>query len=459
MKGLSVQVRLDKAGIVNGIIHFYTEIRTTPISSSATLETAATAIAVTQADWLAALARLLALDTSFPPGAGYAAFADLLESIFAPLGFAFRRVEMPEARWRTPEAHGARVNLIAEPTARRRPGCGIYIHTDTVPPGEGWTRPPLAMTREGDALYGRGAADMKGTIAAVLAALGAARTAGLELAFDPVLLFCTDEEGGLYPGVRYLAEQGLLGCDQLICLNGGAAPRLWAGCFGSLDIAITVVGRAAHSGDPGPLGINAVEETLPILAALMALKARVEARVSALPAPPHRSDVPLTARLTIAAIQGGAKGSALPGTCRVLVNRRVMPEETMQGALAEIEACIAEGATGSRALSVTTQVVGRLDPVVDPDAGGRCWPRWQAALGWGFGWAPTAFRRYGASSSSDMGFVQQAGLREIMLGGLSRPDNRTHGPDEFTTTSDVTALARALLAYLADAPIPSGAPA
>ncbi len=412
-----------------------------------------------QADWLAALGRLLTLDTSFPPGAGYAAFADALEALFAPLGFAVRRVEVPEALWQSPEAHGPRVNLIAEPAARRRAGCGIYIHTDTVPPGDGWTRPPLALTREGDVLYGRGAADMKGAVAAVLAALGAARATGLALAFDPVLLFCTDEEGGLYPGVRYLAEQGLLGCDQLICLNGGAVPRLWAGCFGSLDIGITVVGRAAHSGDPGAQGINAVEEALPILAALMALKARVEARASALPAPPYRRDRPLTARLTIAAIQGGTKGSALPGRCRILVNRRVMPEETMQDALAEIEATVAAGAAGSRALSVTTQVVGRLDPVLDPDAGGRCWPRWQAALGWGFGWAPAAFTRYGASSSSDMGFVQQAGLREIMLGGLSRPDNRTHGPDEFTTIPDVTALARALLAYLADAPIPSGAPA
>jgi len=445
------------------MIHFYTEIRARPISLSPDLDPdldrAARAIGASESVWLSALGRLLALDTSFPPGAGYAAFADALEEMFAPLGFAFRRIEVPEALWRTPEAHGPRANLIAEPIARRRPGCGIYIHTDTVPPGDGWTRPPLALTREGDLLYGRGAADMKGTIAAVLAALGAAHAAGLELAFDPVLLFCTDEEGGLYPGVRYLAEQGLLGCDQLICLNGGAVPRLWAGCFGSLDIAITVLGRAAHSGDPGTQGINAVEEALPVLAALMALKARVEARVSALPAPPHRGALPLTARLTIAAIQGGAKGSALPGTCRILVNRRVMPEETMQGALAEIEATVAKGATGSHALSVTTQIVGRLDPVLDPDAGGRCWPRWQAALGWGFGWAPAAFTRYGASSSSDMGFVQQAGLREIMLGGLSRPDNRTHGPDEFTTVSDVTALARALLAYLADAPIPSGVPA
>ena len=404
--------------------------------------------------WLDALRRLVEIDTSFPPGGGYAAFADLLEALLAPRGFICRRVEVPEALWATPESHGPRINLIATPAQRRHQACGIYVHTDTVPAGDGWTRPPLALTREGDRLYGRGAADMKGTIAALIAALDAAAESGLPLARDPVLLACTDEEGGLYPGVRYLAEQNLLGCEELICLNGGAAPRIWAGCFGSFDVAITVQGRAAHSGDPGPDGVNAVEEALPVLAALMALKREVEARVSALPSPPSRSR-PLTARLTIAAVQGGAKGSALPGTCRILVNRRVMPEETMEGALAEIERTVAGARGQSKALSITSRLVGRLDPVTNPD-GARCWPRWRQALGWGFGWPGASFVRYGSSTSSDMGFVQRAGLSEIMLGGLVRPDSRGHGPDEFTTVQDVASLARALLAYLADSPIPAG---
>ena len=96
---------------------------------------------------------------------------------------------------------------------------------------------------------------------------------------------------------------------------------------------------------------------------------------------------------------------------------------------------------------------------MDPDAPGRHWPRWQRALSYGFGWEPKAFIRHGSSSSSDMGFVQRAGMAEILLGGLSRRDNRTHGPDEFTTVQDVTSLARAILAFLADTAIPEGGPA
>jgi succinyl-diaminopimelate desuccinylase len=79
-----------------------------------------------------------------------------------------------------------------------------------VPATHGWTTDPLRLRRDGDQLFGLGAADMKGSIAAALLALRVAHAVGLPLAYDPVLLFCTDEEGGLYPGVHYLAEQGFL---------------------------------------------------------------------------------------------------------------------------------------------------------------------------------------------------------------------------------------------------------
>ena len=107
------------------------------------------------ADAVAALARMIAVDTSFPPGAGYAAFADLAEALVAPLGFASTRVTVPEALWSATGSRGERVNLIAR---RRtgRPVCGIYFHVDTAPVGDGWTRDPLRLTRDGDHARERG---------------------------------------------------------------------------------------------------------------------------------------------------------------------------------------------------------------------------------------------------------------------------------------------------------------
>ena len=77
------------------------------------------------------LARMIVVDTSSPPGAGYGAFAGLMESIVGTLGLECRRVDVPEHLWRVAggPAHGTRTNLIA----RRRsgkPALGLYFHVD-----------------------------------------------------------------------------------------------------------------------------------------------------------------------------------------------------------------------------------------------------------------------------------------------------------------------------------------
>jgi succinyl-diaminopimelate desuccinylase len=395
---------------------------------------------------LADMERLIAVDTSFPPGEGYRAFADLMEALLAPHRFSFRRVVVPKALWHAgaSSGDGERINLLAERPATGKEVCSVYFHVDTVPPGAGWTRPALELTRDGRRLYGRGTADMKGTIASTLAALRAIERAGLPLRFDPVLLFCTDEEGGLYPGVRYLAEQNMLR-GHLLNLNGGAAPRIWAGCFGSIDLSIRICGRGGHSGDPRD-GINALEEAIPLLDALLALKRRVQERRSSMPSPPHYEGRPLTALLTVAAAQGGQKGSSLPTRFDILVNRRYAPEESFAAVRSELERTIDEAMKGSRAVKVEKRLSGHLAPVSDPT--GPHWPRWQAALAQGFGFAPGSFRAWGSSTSSDMGWVQRAGIKEILLGGLTRPGCNAHAPDEFTTIDDVVSLAQSILLYL-----------
>lgn len=393
------------------------------------------------------LQRMIAVDTCFPPGAGYAAFADLMETLVAPLGLHTRRITVPEALWQTRsgEAHGERVNLIA-----RQPGeqevCSLYFHVDTVPPGDGWTQTPLQLTEVDGKLIGRGTADMKGSVAATLAALRAAQRFNLPLRFCPSLLLCTDEEGGLYPGIRYLAEQQLVE-GHILSFNGGAAPRIWAGCFGSIDLKITVKGRASHSGEPVD-AINAIEQSLPLLNALHSLKHQVQKRSWPMPAPPHYNGAPLISRMTLAAAHGGSKGSTVPAQFEILINRRYAPQEPFESVMAELQQCIDTAMAGTEALSVEHEVIGHLAPVADPT--GPHWPRWQAALGVGFGFTEEQFQCYGSSSSSDMGWVQQAGIQEILLGGLIRPESQIHAADEYTTHSDLVALAQSILAYLAE---------
>ncbi|OON40356.1 acetylornithine deacetylase [Izhakiella australiensis] len=396
---------------------------------------------------LADLEKMLSIDTCFPPGNGYGAFADLITGLLSPLGWSFERVSVPPALWQTADgsAQGERVNLIARAPTDAGEHCNLYFHVDTVPAGDGWSCPPLALTQRDGKLLGRGSADMKGTIVAALAALRAAERYQLPLRFKPVFLLCTDEEGGLYPGIRYLAEQQLFS-GHLLSFNGGAVPRIWAGCFGSLDVAIHIEGRSAHSGDPVG-GINALEAALPVMNAIYSLKQQIEQRTSALPSPPHWQGKPLVSRLTLAAAHSGSKGSTLPHRCELLINRRYAPEEQFDQVWQELEHCLKQAADLSPALSVSWHLIGHLAPVSDPT--GPHWPRWQAALSRGFGFEANDFAAWGSSTSSDMGWVQQAGIQEILLGGLARPDNHIHAADEFTTMQDIVSLSQSILAYLA----------
>lgn len=393
------------------------------------------------------LARMVAIDTSFPPGRGYPAFADLMEELTRPMGFEHRRVEVPEALWHVPDgpASGARTNLLA--TRRTgKPVCGLYFHVDTVPAAPGWRRDPFCLAREGERLYGLGTSDMKGTIAAVLLALRTAEACGIELAYDAMLLFCTDEEGGLYPGVRYLAEQGMLE-GHILNFNGSAAPRIWAGCFGLFNLLIRLRGETVHAGDGNRTGrgVNAIEQALPVLDALQALKPVVARRQSALPPPPHAGG-PLTARLSIVSAHGGTSGGQIPSLFEIVVNRRYPPEEHFEEALAEIEAAVRAAVPAESGLEVEMHLIGHLAPTDDPT--GPHWPRWQQALSLGFGWPLESFRKWGAASCSDFGWVQRTGMREVLLSGLGRLERNGHGPDEHTTIGDIVALARSVLAYL-----------
>ncbi|MFM2482421.1 M20 family metallopeptidase [Celerinatantimonas sp. YJH-8] len=392
------------------------------------------------------LQQMLELDTCFPPGDGYPAFADLIEPQLHTLGFHTQRIHVPDQLWQTSDTPlaGARVNVIADGMASNLPPCHLYFHVDTVPPGDGWSVPPLTLTEQDGRLYGRGSADMKGTIVAALAALRAIQTFNLPLQFSPSLLLCTDEEGGLYPGIRYLAEQGYLK-GHILNFNGGALPRIWGGCFGSIDLIIRIFGHSTHSGEP--LGaVNAIEQALPVMNALYSLKHEVEQRISAMPAPPHFKGEPLRSRLTIAAAHGGSKGSTIPAKYELLINRRYAPEESFTAVMAELKQCIDDAMRHSQACRYETEIIGHLAPVNDPTGPNQ--PRWQAAQSLGFGYAPEQFTCWGSSTSSDMGWVQQAGISEMMLGGLARPDNHIHAADEYTTIADLAALAKSILAYL-----------
>lgn len=396
------------------------------------------------ASMISDLTTLVKCDTSFPPGNNYPAFVNLIDAISSDLDGSSERIVVPEKYWKTAETDGPRVNLVRIPKfeASDAPPLHIYFHTDTAPAGDGWSKAPFDLTREGDKLYGRGTADMKGAMVAALCALRALSVAKMPLRYRPLLLFCTDEEGGKFPGIRYLAEQGRLD-GAILNLNGSATPRIWAGCFGSLDIRLRFIGHSTHSGNPAG-GTNALEEAILPVARLLDLKKLVERRQSKMPSPDPR--FPLHGMLSITSANAGIKGSALPGLSEFIINRRYLPEEDMTQVMDEIKTTIADAVASTQLLDHELEVIGHLPPVIDPD--GPETARWTAAQSAGYAVPLNKFRRFGSTTSSDFGWVQRAGFKHIMLGGLSRPERHVHGPDEHTTTDDIIGLARSIFLFL-----------
>ena len=121
------------------------------------------------------LKALVRIPTYVPPGENYGKIVDWLIPVFDDLGFECERIEMPadvyEARQKSAELSGERVNLLATKDCGAKESVDIYTHLDVVPAGEGWSTPPFNPVIKDGRIYGRGVADSKGSVASLLTAL------------------------------------------------------------------------------------------------------------------------------------------------------------------------------------------------------------------------------------------------------------------------------------------------
>jgi succinyl-diaminopimelate desuccinylase len=190
---------------------------------------------------------------------------DVAEAALAALGFGVRRMKF-----------GAVDNLYAR-LGEARPHLCFAGHVDVVPPGQGWSVDPFAAEIRDGQLYGRGAADMKTAIAAMIAAtesyLIAHRAPNGSLSF---LLTC-DEEGPAVDGTKaVLAALAAEGEAFDHCLVGEPTSEARVGDTikngrrGSLNVVIVMDGKQGHVAYPR----RALNPVTPLLETLTALKAR-----------------------------------------------------------------------------------------------------------------------------------------------------------------------------------------
>ncbi|MFM2271559.1 MAG: succinyl-diaminopimelate desuccinylase [Pseudomonadota bacterium] len=194
---------------------------------------------------------------------------DCLEAQLAPLGFAVHRFVAGEA------PDGPVENLFA--VRQGPPGSRHFAfagHLDVVPPGEGWTSAPFLPEVRGELLHGRGAVDMKGAIAAMVAAASAVPQEAGTLSF----IITGDEEGparfGTVALIEHMRAEGQM---PDLCLVGEPSSQhrlgdmMKIGRRGSVNVWLTVEGKEGHVAYPH-LADNPAPRLVAMLAELDALE-------------------------------------------------------------------------------------------------------------------------------------------------------------------------------------------
>ena len=208
----------------------------------------------------------------------------------------------------------------------------LESHFDVVPPGTGWKYPPFKLTVENGKAYGRGTADNKAGIAAVMGAMRQLRREKLDINLK--LVAGVDEEiGGRY-GVDYvMSDFGLKG-DAALIVDAGPE-GLFLGASGIIWGKVTVKGKQGHAGYPFKAK-NAIDEAVKLLGEFEHYRKIVEQKESILQSPPGAPKKFVWGRYSVTMIRAGEKENMIPGTCEFRFDRRLLPEEPIEQAESEL---------------------------------------------------------------------------------------------------------------------------
>ncbi|MCG6910566.1 MAG: ArgE/DapE family deacylase [Deltaproteobacteria bacterium] len=398
------------------------------------------------------LQRMIAVDTSVPPGENYAKLIDVVEPEFKRFNFETQRVVVPKDKVAliSRELSGERCNLVAS-LKNGKPKASAYAHMDVVPVDDPWTVDPFAGVVRDGKLYGRGTVDMKGSIACYLGAVKVLHDLAIEPHYELDCLLCTDEEIGVYPGSRYLAEEGYFS-SHLVWLELGAVdPVVVVGAAGAVDVKVAGYGKSCHSG-MNYLGVNAIEEMVPILQELLTLKEKVQKRLSRIPSfpiPGYLHDK-MTPMFSLTVMQGGTKDNIVPGECRLTINRRYLVDERFEDVVAEIQEAVERGRRKSKLIDVKTEFSLSYGPVeIDPQSPASKKMRAAATAVYGY----TDFLYGGISASTDLAMVADAlkpAKLDVACFGVERAEDiRAHAADEFVYIEDLVSMTKQLVHYFA----------
>lgn len=397
-------------------------------------------------DLVALTSDLVRFPTVNPPGDGYRECAEFLGTRLAQRGFTVeyvRAVGAPGDSERLP-----RINMIARKSGARTGRCVHFNgHLDVVTAGHGWSVDPFAAVIRDGRLYGRGACDMKGGIAAAVVAVESLLEAGLDLPGTLEVSGTVDEESGGYGGVAYLAEHGWFSperVDHVIIPEPLNVDRVCIGHRGVWWAELETHGRIAHGSMPF-LGDSAIRHMSAVLERFEhELLPALAARRTAMPVVPEGAR---QSTLNVNSIHGGETEGydGLPApcvadSCRVVIDRRFLIEEPLASVKAEMRMILDDLATRRAGFRYDLRDLFEVLPVM-ADANGPVVVATSAAVERVLGKVPAIVCSPG---TYDQKHIDRIGrLKDCIAYGPGMLD-LAHQPDEFVAIDDLVAAAKVM---------------
>lgn len=352
------------------------------------------------------------------------------------------------------ETYGARVDLFHDPSGRKanlfstlgpdRPGGIVFSgHTDVVPvTDQDWSSDPFAMRHENGRIYGRGSCDMKGFIAAVLAA--AQDFARLELRRPMHFAFTYDEEVGCLGARALIPELLARGLRPAMAIIGEpTGMRVIEGHKGCYEYTTRFSGLEGHGSNP-ERGVNAAEYAVRYISHLIGLRGALMLR-----APADSRFQPPWTTINIGRVRGGVAHNIIAGKAEVEWEMRPVQAADADFVKASLRRHAEEELLPAmRAIwpgaEITTEVIGEvagLEPVTDNAARDLV-----ADLLGTNGADVVAF-------ATEAGLFQEMGMSVVVCGPGSI--EQAHKADEFVSLDQIRACLD-MLELLGRSPILTG---
>jgi acetylornithine deacetylase/succinyl-diaminopimelate desuccinylase family protein len=328
---------------------------------------------------------------------------------------------------RIEEVAAGRPNLIVEMGDGRGPTLWFNGHIDTVPIGNrlSWSREPFGGDIHDGRLYGRGASDCKGGVAAIIQAVIALHRARVPLAGRlRVTAVMGDEEGWI--GIRHLLDCGMR-ADAFVSTQWSTAGRIALGYRGLCWVEITTMGRMAHGSRPST-GVNAVQgmvdDVLPALRTLELPSA--EATPVAIPGP----------SVNLAVMQGGEAPNIVPDLCRAVLDYRLVSGQSSAQVIDAIDAVLSRVTAQRPGLRVERRVLLRSEPLfTNPEV---ALVRSLSESVEAIGGHPASY--FGKTGTADANLVHER--LQIPAVAYGPGNDSVHGPDEWVDVNELAQVAR-----------------